>query len=155
MKLSHICFFVSIIVISCVLFSREYFDDSSNSVVVNYINNTLGRICPAGSWCPTNTRTWRSFLCPPGSYGNGTGLSSPKCTGLCSPGYYCNAGSTSQKQNICPAGYYCVEGTSNLNGSTPPIVCPPGFYCVAGSSEPKACPAGYYCPEGSENYTTN
>jgi len=38
------------------------------------------------------------FDCPPGSYGNAPRQSSPACSGLCQPGFFCPVGSTSNTQ---------------------------------------------------------
>jgi hypothetical protein len=140
MKISHVCLFISILIIGYILCSREYFSD-------------VGGVCPAGSWCPGSTIAGKTFVCPAGTYGSEKGLSSPKCSGYCTKGYWCNSGSITATQNLCPAGYFCVEGSTNLDGSAPPILCPAGYYCPAGSSSPIACPSGYYCPEGTQDIT--
>ena len=51
------------------------------------------------------------FVCPAGRYGATHGLSSPRCSGVCTPGFYCPAGSISPRQRacggasvVCPAG---------------------------------------------------
>lgn len=52
------------------------------------------------------------FKCPPGTYGNTTGLSSIDCSGVCRPGYYCPAGSTSEEEIPCGSYQYCPKGSS-------------------------------------------
>jgi len=58
--------------------------------------------------------------CPSGTYGATPGLTSPNCTGLCSVGYECPAGSDVPTRLICPAGFFCAGG--------PKQACPAGRY---------------------------
>lgn len=58
-----------------------------------------------------------SDVCP-GRFGNTTGLTSAKCTALCSSGYYCRSAAAEQ------------------------ILCEPGNECLAGASAPAPCAAG-------------
>ena len=45
--------------------------------------------------------------CPGGTYGSQTGLANARCTGNCTAGYYCPAGSVTATQNICR--FACVK----------------------------------------------
>jgi hypothetical protein len=91
------------------------------------------------------------FICSP-RYGT-SGTNSSACSGPCSPGYSCPAGSTNATAVICPAGSYSVAAAAMC---TP---CPGGRYgsslamSVAACSG--ACTAGYACPAGSTNATTS
>ena len=81
--------------------------------------------------------------CPAGRYGATPGLSSSDCTGPCSKGYYCPAGSTTPQAKACPAGTIGdQEGLASPSCAGP---CPAGYYCPAGTTTPtKLCPAGYF-----------
>jgi hypothetical protein len=57
-------------------------------------------ICPMGSYCMNGKR----YSCPGGRYGDQEGLFSANCTGICSRGFYCPAGSTSSRKFPCPIG---------------------------------------------------
>lgn len=69
-------------------------------------------ICPLGSYCQYGM----IFACAAGLYGNVTGQTDPRCSGL------------------CPAGYYCPVGTSE------PIACENQYFSVGGASKCSACP---------------
>ena len=58
--------------------------------------------CPPGSYC--NKGIIRE--CPAGRYGSSSRLTTAFCTGPCSKGHYCPAGSTIDRQNPCPIGRY-------------------------------------------------
>lgn len=78
------------------------------------------------------------------------GLKGRQCSGYCSKGYYCPAGSTSAKQVACPAGRY--GDVAGLKDSKCSGLCAAGYYCPLGStsSMQQACgDASVYCPEGS------
>ena len=45
--------------------------------------------------------------CPAGRYGSETGLADPSCSGLCTQGYFCEAGS--DKPTPCPEGTYGTD----------------------------------------------
>ena len=62
-------------------------------------------ICSVGRYCVAGV----SLACPPGRYGNDTGLSVETCTDVCLAGYYCASGSVSPTASDCSndAGYYC------------------------------------------------
>ncbi|GMF22634.1 unnamed protein product [Phytophthora lilii] len=129
--------------------------------------------CPPGFYCPTATPA--PIICPAGTYSNLTGQDSASdCTptpagyfslagaleptGVCSPGFYCPARSTSRTQVPCPARYYlnrtlgqseedcalCVSGSYCPIGTAYPIACPAGYYCRTGISSPEPCPIGTY-----------
>ena len=118
--------------------------------------------CPQGYYCPAATPA--ATPCPAGRYGANTGLAAlTDCTitpagkysiaaatapsGLCRPGYYCPAQSTSNTSLACPAGRYnAAYGAAN---STFCSLCVAGGYCSLHSALPLVCPAGYYCPTGA------
>jgi hypothetical protein len=84
--------------------------------------------CEAGSYCPIGSIT--PIVCPKGYYcqngdvkricdgghfGSSTGLKDRSCSGVCSIGHYCPAGSTSANEFKCPAGTSTfVYSTYNL-----------------------------------------
>ena len=125
-------------------------------------------ICPAGHYCPATSST--PIPCAGGTYGVSQGLSSNACTGTCTAGYFCPAGSSSSTTYRCPAGYYCGAGAANaipcpagnwssmlgaISIANCNNTCPPGFYCPPGSSSGTAfaCYAGYFCSGGSTTPT--
>ncbi|KAJ0392262.1 hypothetical protein P43SY_006024 [Pythium insidiosum] len=99
------------------------------------------QVCPIGSYCVGGI----AYLCPPGTYGSVTGLTSAACSGRCQDGYTCAAGSTSPTQTPCPAGHYARNGVSCAP-------CSPGYWCTSGSPDPmqNACGSDTaFCPLGS------
>ncbi|XP_068098133.1 platelet endothelial aggregation receptor 1-like [Hyperolius riggenbachi] len=136
----------------------------------------------SGYYCPKKTRYAEQFPCPPGTYSEVSGatdistcLPCPPgrfCSrpglvepeGYCAPGWFCPAGSVSNKPahlsdlpgrtnsssvslngGMCPAGAFCPEG------SPYPVPCTPGKYCASRelSAESGRCEAGFYCTRGS------
>lgn len=67
-------------------------------------------ICPVGHYCLNG----KAVKCPPGTYGDRTGLDSAACAGSCPDGSYCSAGAT-KPDTPCPAGAWCRNG--QLSGS--------------------------------------
>ena len=59
-----------------------------------FVNQTR---CPSGSFCAIGVRS----LCPAGRFGAQAGETSPVCTGDCTQGHYCPAGSTVPTQEPC------------------------------------------------------
>jgi hypothetical protein len=103
-------------------------------------------ICAAGKYNPSpgGASSAACLPCPEGTYGATAGLTTAACTGPCSAGYYCPAGSTSATQIACPSGSYCMEGAR--------ASCPPGTTSASNATELSACapcPAGSYCPGGA------
>ncbi|CAM9516442.1 unnamed protein product, partial [Chrysoparadoxa australica] len=86
------------------------------------------RMCEKGYYCRDGIRT----ICPPGTWGGETGLSSSSCSGLCPPGYICPQGS------ILPTSIECSS---------------PDVYCPEGSSLPTTVEAGYYSTGGASPQT--
>lgn len=62
------------------------------------------------------------FKCPPGTFGDKSGLMNEECSGLCYGGYYCPAGSVSGDEVPCGRYQYCPEGSAF------PIFVRHGFY---------------------------
>ena len=78
-------------------------------------------ICPRGSHCLEGVRR----LCAAGRYGVHTRETNSSCTGPCTAGYYCPAGSISDKQIRCPdAASYCPQESAQ------PVPVSPGHYTV-------------------------
>ena len=123
--------------------------------------------CSVGQYSTVVANAVGCGVCPAGRYGSTTGLSTQSCSGNCSAGYFCPAGSTNSTDSMCPAGTYSFAGAS---ACTP---CPVGRYglnsglalatcsgnCSAGyygnatglttSICSGPCPAGFACPAGS------
>ena len=120
--------------------------------------------CTAGLYSLGNASS--CLLCPSGTYGS-VAQTSSQCSGNCSAGYFCPAGSVSQTQAECPPGQYslpgagacslCVSGrfgnASRLGTALCSGLCPagrfgdtPGLVNWTCSGQ---CTPGRYCPEGS------
>lgn len=114
--------------------------------------------CPVGSYCGDGVRA----LCPAGRFGNATGLTSAECSGHCTAGCACPAGSVTacsvactDAQYYCPSesgapvlvslGYYShgtVDDASGVVRLSQQLACPAGQYCASGVARP--CPAGRF-----------
>ncbi len=66
-------------------------------------------IAPKGYYA----RSGELFKCPAGTFGNVTGLAREQCSGKCRGGYYCPAGSTTDKQFPCGKYQFCPPGMYN------------------------------------------
>ena len=121
--------------------------------------------CPAGSYCPLNAsapvvcpagtyseaNAPECSLCPCGSYGLTTNLKSSTCTGKCTGGYACPAGSIvgNAESMMCPVGTFAAPGSGFCNW------CPPGQYGTGSALVDSRCSgacvatAGRYCPLGN------
>jgi len=123
--------------------SKEPFVISNDGLIES---NQKGVKCPKGSFCPP--LSGKAFLCPGGTYGESEGLITAACSGLCEPGYVCDAGSTSKTAKQCPGGFYCIAGTASV-GPITPTICPEGYFCPPGSAAPQKCGEMETCPEGT------
>jgi len=85
------------------------------------LRHTSQSLCEPGYWC--DEATGIRHLCPAGRFGSEPGMFSSHCSGLCSEGYFCKEGSTSEKQFKC--------------GGI-------GMFCPLGSSAPQSVHSGYY-----------
>jgi hypothetical protein len=122
--------------------------------------------CPPGHFCPDGITR---MVCPPGRYGATPGLRNSACSGFCDAGYYCDAASTSKRQQKCPAGRYgatrglrdsdcsgeclaghfCPDAHSNLNVTSEE--CGSALvYCPRGSALPVTVQKGYYSVGGAD-----
>jgi len=113
--------------------------------------------CAAGTYLPFAGGADASdcLETPAGFY---TVEGSANYTGLCEPGFYCGAGSTTPFATACPEATYnvlygktsvddcaiCVSGGYCEAGSAAPTICPRGYYCVAGLAAPMPCPIGTF-----------
>jgi hypothetical protein len=102
--------------------------------------------CPEGHYC---NGSGVATPCPRGRFGGVTGLTDALCSGVCSDGVLCEAGSKNANGIPCPAGFHCSAGLS-----TP---CPGGTYNPdQGGSAALVCipcPAGYYSrDEGASSF---
>ena len=78
---------------------------SSNSL------STVANACPVGQYSSAGAANCSH--CAAGYFGNATALASPSCSGNCSAGYYCPAGSNSSTPFACPVGQYSLSGWSS------------------------------------------
>ncbi|KAJ8397174.1 hypothetical protein AAFF_G00440080 [Aldrovandia affinis] len=104
--------------------------------------------CQVGFYCPMGTAN--QLPCPPGSYGNHSGLAEASGCSPCDPGMYCKGSGNISPTGPCSAGFICFGG-SPLPSPTDEEVgaqCSPGFYCPAGSSTPRPCPKGTFSEQG-------
>jgi hypothetical protein len=124
--------------------------------------------CSPGYACPANSTNATVSICTPGKYSSGglgvcspcpvgvygsaSGLTSPACSGPCTAGYACPAGSTSSLASICSPGLY---STSGLGVCSP---CPLGVYgSTSGVTSPAcsgSCSAGCVPPTPTVHLTT-
>ena len=108
--------------------------------------------CSSGSYCPTGSSTQRlcpvGFFCPnpatiapcdAGYFGSTGGQNTSTCSGNCTPGYFCPAGSKNSTAAICPTGSYCPLG------SGAPILCPIGTFGNSTGLTTAACTGTCTC----------
>ncbi len=113
-------------------------------------NSSTETICPKGYYCPAGSS--EPTICPQGYYGQGEGLSTSSCSGLCEGqvGKYCPIGSVKDEPVVCPEGSYC----NGSLGASSRIDCPGGVFSSGGSATASCeglCEAGYYCPRNSSS----
>ncbi|XP_064629316.1 zonadhesin-like [Lineus longissimus] len=128
-------------------------------------------ICPIGFYCPKATGI-DIRPCPPGTFGNETGLVKEKDC-LCGPGHaclghddtkypvsqvlkqlpkHCRQMMLTGKSVLCFKGNYCPNSANNTEMEG----CPPGTYANdLGFAECKTCPAGYFCDGDVLDYEEN
>jgi hypothetical protein len=102
--------------------------------------NATAAVCPVGRFSIGGAGDCTA--CRAGRYGAVPAMPAPDCTGNCSAGYFCTAGSSSAAPAACPPGQYSQEG----RGECSP--CPIGRYGLASAegnvSCTAACPGGVY-----------
>ena len=86
--------------------------------------------------------------CPPGTYGNTTGLASVSDCTMCDSGWYCPMPGLTQPWDLCDPGHYCELGADRSNpfNETTGYLCPTGHHCPEGTNVPMPCDRGYYQP---------
>jgi hypothetical protein len=127
-------------------------------------------LCPPGRFSAAAVQV-ACEACPSGRFGSGSGLLTAACSGPCSAGFACGAGSTNSTGAVCPAGTYSLSGAggctgcpAGVYGSLPGLTqatctapCRPGrFGAEPGLTSPTCtgnCTAGYACPAGSTSPT--
>jgi hypothetical protein len=83
-------------------------------------------------------------LCPAGLYGGTVGLTVSACSGNCSAGYVCAAGSTNSTPAPCPGGRYSEAGAGTCK------LCPAKSKCAGATGTPAPCSGlGFLCPPES------
>ena len=124
--------------------------------------------CEAGTYSTSGAS--KCTDCPGGTYGSTKGLASEACSGNCTAGYYCPAGSTSATQNSCTVGNFCPEKsaspaacggdlTSNANAKAKTecyLTCSAGYYLAKSTTSCATCLADHYCTGtgGNLKYST-
>lgn len=113
---------------------------NSNSALDLHLVRASIADCVRGHYCTQGV----AHMCPEGTYGNETRLTTPKCTDYCTAGYYCPPGTV--VPIICPLGSYCPDGKKKYN-------CSDGFFGNTTGIKDRhcsgKCPRGYYCPSGT------
>ena len=114
-----------------------------------YYNSGGGcTVCPLGSYCPGNP-LYAAYLCPPGTYGLATGLTTAACSGACPAGTF---GATPGLTSPTCTGY-CAAGTyANATGSTSCAPCDRVFVGYAGNSWGGTWPAWSLQPTCAVGY---
>jgi hypothetical protein len=121
--------------------------------------------CPLGSYCTGDSIV---NLCPAGSYGSVTALTSSTCSGKCLAGYACPPGSMSRNPTSakCAAGRFsgegaisctlCSPGTSTLSltGQSSCTSCGAGNFALEGAASCTACPAGSWSSDAISSTCT-
>ena len=94
-------------------------------------------LCPRGHYCVDGIKN----ECPPGKFGSTAGLDSAACSGPCTGGGGCSAGSVSATGKPCKAGYYCEPGST----CEAPIPCGGiAYFCEVMSSKPTLAVPGIF-----------
>ncbi len=97
-------------------------------------------ICDRGSYSLSGRGA--CTMCPAGSFGATTGLTTALCSGLCGVGKFSADGS--QQCSTCQAspGSYCPAGSTDQASTG--IPCDPGSYSAGGAASCYVCPVGRY-----------
>ena len=110
-----------------------------------------GSISPTASICVVGTYSLAGAAvcsnCPAGTFGSTQGLTSAVCSGGCTAGYACPAGSTSATSVQCPLGWYSLAGAGVCTA------CPPGTYGATAGLTTAACSG--ICAAGRFGANTN
>jgi len=109
------------------------------------------------------------YECAASRYGNSTSRedqSSPRCSGMCPAGHYCETGAV--QPVICALGEFCSVGSTTgtpcpagtfgsrlgLTSQSECSVCPAGSRCEAGSSRPSLCETGTFSSAAASSNCT-
>ena len=92
----------------------QYADITFFYVAGKYCNGTTiePAECPTGSYCPNGTMFSTQYLCPVGTFNNGTSQTSHSSCTRCWPGYYCEREGLSEPSGVCDPGFYCAGGAA-------------------------------------------
>ena len=137
----------------CLVCPEGYVCDSTIEPIV-----TLdGRLCSPGSYCPSGTQYELQYTCPPGTYSNQSGLTSPEDCSSCDAGMFCAVHGLTSPSGPCYEGYYCQQGARSSTPDQPPLasICPAGFYCPSGSVDPTPCSIGTFNPQTGQSELTS
>jgi hypothetical protein len=100
---------------------------------------------PAGSYALTGASG--PTLCPAGTFGSSTGLSTPSCSGQCTSNYWCAAGSITSTQYACPLNTISSAGSDTANSCT----CKSGYQGLPGQQ----CYDIYACENAAQSLCIN
>ena len=101
-------------------------------------------LCTRGYYCVTGSHDPQA--CPPGTYGNSTGLRRSQECLPCPGGQYCGGAGLPAPTGPCDAGFFC-RSRASVSAPTDGItgdVCPRGGFCPQGSAIQANCPVGTY-----------
>nr|XP_047130962.1 uncharacterized protein LOC100202447 isoform X1 [Hydra vulgaris] len=112
-------------------------------------------LCPAGHFCPRNTKYKYDFPCPKGTFSSNKGNARIEQCLACIGGNYCAFPGISTPTGQCKEGFYCYTGSqeaqpinhilaTDWNFNFYNDICPKGYFCPNGTSTPTPCPRGYF-----------
>ena len=115
------------------------------SYVPNPTDGVIGNLCPAGGVCPKGSKAAQP--CLPGTYSNTAGMKSTSECYTCLAKYYCLGEVKNGVSGDCKAGYYCPAGSKTEKE----IAAAPGYYTLTKASIPAECAPGYYNPDSAQS----
>jgi hypothetical protein len=110
----------------------------------------MGKICPAGYYCPQGTLA--EVACAAGTYQPLEGAAAIGECLSCPPGKYCNIAAASAPSGSCTAGYFCTSGETNPSPAA--NICNIGYTCPTGSSQQIKCDVGSFSANTQSGATT-
>ncbi len=103
--------------------------------------NATALLCPAGQYSTGGAAMCTA--CPGGQFGALLGMNTSACSGMCTPGFACPAGSTNAASLLCPAGTFSTAGAASCTA------CPAAFpFSRAGAASAASCSA---CASGCDD----
>ncbi|KAM3922961.1 uncharacterized protein RB166_012036 [Leptodactylus fuscus] len=122
------------------------------------VQSTNTTICHEGYYCPRRTEFAGQYPCPQGTFSGSHGATDIGTCLPCPPGMFCSRLGLGRPEGYCAPGWFCPAGsvsdkpvleipgpTLSSNLSRYSRMCPPGTFCPQGSSYPIPCTSGRYC----------